>query len=430
MRRLHAVLALALVVIIPTSATAAEKATPLGQSVPINTTLPSISGQALSGQALSASPGDWTGPAPTYAYQWQRCDTGGSACAPVSSATSTTYVLAAADVGTTMRVVVTVSNKNGSAIATSNATGVIGSSSLATSSAGTTRATTTTTPPVSPIATETTATTTTTSTSIATATAPLYVGDWETGDTSQWDWGVQCSNAGEPDAYYATRGSLYIATDTVAQGRYAGRFDLPPDATTSTSCEVLRKRALALGTDDWYGMEVYFPSNWQEPSSAFWGMAIAQFNYEALTGPPVGLFAHRDHINLVVWSGHCVYGGYCQYRTGNDDDTQGTFGYALRIVPVGSLAPGWQQFVVHVHWAKDSSGLVEGWWRPRGGNWTKTITWGGYPTTQWTDTQPADTNYVTSDKIGAYRGPASFPLTIHHDGFCVATSFGGAAGCL
>jgi hypothetical protein len=430
MRRLQAGLVLALVSIISPSATAAEKATPPGQSAPINTELPSIIGDPLSGKTLTASAGVWAGPAQTYAHQWQRCNADGSACAPVSNSTTTSFVLGDADVGGTIRVVVTATNKNGSTIATSDAIGVVASSSLATGGGGGGGGGTG--PGESTIGTTdiTTTTTTTTTTPTTPTTPPLFVGDWETGDISQWTWGAQCHNTGETDAYYATRGNLYVVADTPAQGRYAGRFDLPADTTTSTSCEVLRKRTLALGTDDWYGMEVYFPSNWQEPSSAFWGMAIAQFNYQALTGPPVGLFAHRDHVNLVVWSGRCVYGGYCQYRTGNDDDTQGTFGHALRIVPVGSLTPGWQQFVVHVRWAKDSSGLVEGWWRPRGGSWTKTVTWSGYPTVQWTDTHPADTNDTTSDKIGAYRGAASFPITIHHDAFCVATSFGAAAGCL
>jgi hypothetical protein len=133
-------------------------------------------------------------------------------------------------------------------------------------------------------------------------------------------------------------------------------------------------------------------------------------------------------VNLNIESGFCNAGA-CQYNTGNDN--QGTLPYTLRIVPVGTRLGGtWQQFIVHVHHAADASGLVQGWWRPRGGTWDKTVDWGGYPTVQWTSTQPIDTNYGTVDKIGAYRGPSTFPISIWQDGFCVATSFSAAASCL
>ena len=73
---------------------------------PVNTVLPVISGTAQAGQVLSASTGSWTGtPTITYAYQWQRCNTGGAGCANVSGATSPTYPLASGDIGSTIRVV-------------------------------------------------------------------------------------------------------------------------------------------------------------------------------------------------------------------------------------------------------------------------------------------------------------------------------------
>ena len=146
----------------------------------------------------------------------------------------------------------------------------------------------------------------------------------------------------------------------------------------------------------------------------------------------MGLYAHADHVNVGVESGLCPR-GECQYNTGNDASptNQGTLGYTLRIVPVGTrLAGTWQQFIVHVHHAADSSGLVQGWWRPRGGTWKQTVNWGGYPTVQWTSTQPVDTNRGTTDKIGAYRGESTFPISIWQDGFCVATSFSAAESCL
>jgi PKD repeat protein len=99
-------------------------------SAPVNTSPPTISGTAQSGQTLTANPGTWTGTQPiSYGYQWQRCDSGGANCAPISGATTSTYVVGSGDVGSTLRVAVTATNSVGSATATSNATAVVQSAS-------------------------------------------------------------------------------------------------------------------------------------------------------------------------------------------------------------------------------------------------------------------------------------------------------------
>src|SRR4051812_16335448 len=75
---------------------------------PTNTAAPTISGTPTVGQTLTASPGSWTSDTtPTYAYQWQRCDSAGNNCAAVTGATAQTYVVQSADVGKTLRVTVT-----------------------------------------------------------------------------------------------------------------------------------------------------------------------------------------------------------------------------------------------------------------------------------------------------------------------------------
>src|SRR5215216_2392129 len=95
-------------------------------SPPVNTSPPTISGTPQDGQTLTAAPGSWSGTQPiTYADQWQRCDSSGANCAPVSGATSPTYAVTGADVGSRLRVVVTASNSAGSASATSAATTVV-----------------------------------------------------------------------------------------------------------------------------------------------------------------------------------------------------------------------------------------------------------------------------------------------------------------
>ncbi len=93
---------------------------------PVNTVAPSISGTTTDRSVLTASPGTWTGaPAPTYTYQWRRCNAAGASCVDIPAATSATYTLTAADVGSTIRVVVTGTSTAGTATATAPQTAVV-----------------------------------------------------------------------------------------------------------------------------------------------------------------------------------------------------------------------------------------------------------------------------------------------------------------
>ena len=109
---------------------AASSAAAPGKATPKNTTPPAITGSAAVGAQLSASPGAWTGPSPTFSFSWQRCDASGGACASLG-ANASTYTAASGDAGTTLRVVVVATNKNGSAAATSAQTAVVQSGAAA-----------------------------------------------------------------------------------------------------------------------------------------------------------------------------------------------------------------------------------------------------------------------------------------------------------
>jgi hypothetical protein len=112
-----------------TAAVVAAIAVPLGQAVaqvaPANTAEPTISGSAVTGQQLTATNGSWSGAPSSFSYQWLRCDTAGANCAPVSSATASSYTLADADVDRRMRVRVTATNADGSTSVQSNATDTV-----------------------------------------------------------------------------------------------------------------------------------------------------------------------------------------------------------------------------------------------------------------------------------------------------------------
>lgn len=110
------------------SATEASNATELvtaAQTGPPNTQPPSISGQTVVGQTLTANPGQWTGTGITFAYAWSRCNAAGAQCADIPGATGTSYTLVAGDAGRTLRVEVTATNATGSAAATSAQTAVV-----------------------------------------------------------------------------------------------------------------------------------------------------------------------------------------------------------------------------------------------------------------------------------------------------------------
>jgi hypothetical protein len=100
---------------------AGSKATP-----PSNTSPPTISGTDRKGETLHADPGSWTGSQPIqFAYRWQRCNQNGANCSNISGATHRDYVLGSADVGRTVRVVVTASNSAGQSTAASSPSAVI-----------------------------------------------------------------------------------------------------------------------------------------------------------------------------------------------------------------------------------------------------------------------------------------------------------------
>ena len=100
-----------------TSAASAASNSITTYSAPANTVAPAVTGTATRGQTLSSTTGTWTGvPTPTFTYQWQRVTTN------IASATSSTYVLVTADVGNTIRCVVTATNTVSAISANSNAT--------------------------------------------------------------------------------------------------------------------------------------------------------------------------------------------------------------------------------------------------------------------------------------------------------------------
>jgi PKD domain/Carboxypeptidase regulatory-like domain len=73
-------------------------------AAPVNTSPPTIVGEAQNGLTLIEQNGSWTNEPTAYRYQWLRCDGGGDECNPIAGAVDPTYRLIGADIGQTVEV--------------------------------------------------------------------------------------------------------------------------------------------------------------------------------------------------------------------------------------------------------------------------------------------------------------------------------------
>lgn len=97
--------------------------------VPQNTSLPTISGNPIIGQTLTASTGSWTpSSGVTFTFLWGRCNSSGGGCGNIGGAHSQTYVPTSSDAGHTLIVYVTGNNGAGATTVHSNPTGIVVSS--------------------------------------------------------------------------------------------------------------------------------------------------------------------------------------------------------------------------------------------------------------------------------------------------------------
>lgn len=133
--------------LIGSSSATSSPTEPVVTTGPVATKAPSISGNAVKGQTLSADPGVWDdqGAPVSFGYQWSRCDADGENCSPIGGATAPTYLLGSADVGGTIYVTVTATDaSNKQNTADSDVTAVVTATPAAVSTGGSTASTATT----------------------------------------------------------------------------------------------------------------------------------------------------------------------------------------------------------------------------------------------------------------------------------------------
>jgi hypothetical protein len=94
---------------------------------PLNLAAPTISGIVLPGQTLTANDGTWAGtPTIAFTYQWLSCSLLGGGCSEIAGATEPTYTVGSGEIGDSFEVIVTATNAQGNAAATSPETSITG----------------------------------------------------------------------------------------------------------------------------------------------------------------------------------------------------------------------------------------------------------------------------------------------------------------
>jgi hypothetical protein len=265
------------------------------------------------------------------------------------------------------------------------------------------------------------------------------MGNFETGSISQWlpnSGGAQCANYGVPSANYHARGTFSLDSSVVGDGQLSGRVDLPPTAApyTTSVCELLHSVPLGLGSDEYYGFMFYVPVGWDTGTNAFWGVQVAQFHFTNVWGSPVAYQLHDDHLTLALETGSCDAVGTanpsCDWRS-QADLAGGPNLPGYYVIPPGSMPQGhWYETIMHVHWAADSTGQIQTWFRQKGQSaWTQSVDLAGYPTVLWDRTAGCCATGAV-DKVGAYRGPSSVPVSVWFDDVSEGSGFASVAGSM
>jgi hypothetical protein len=99
---------------------------------------PTVTGTAEQGDTLSVGNGTWNNGPTQYSYAWEDCNGAGSDCAAITGATSSSYELSAADIGSTIVCVVTATGPGGSTPVSTKKTALVTASPIPVASQPTT----------------------------------------------------------------------------------------------------------------------------------------------------------------------------------------------------------------------------------------------------------------------------------------------------
>jgi hypothetical protein len=253
-----------------------------------------------------------------------------------------------------------------------------------------------------------------------------FIGNFESGLTPWTSTGgaAQCANHGVASGGTHYRGTLTMDSTTVGQGAVSARFDLAAQSTYPLEvCDIITgNMPNTLGADGYYGLMVYAPAGF---SIGGFGDVIVGLHFVNVYAAPIELVLQTNRVDLTLETGACTSTG-CHYRNGSGCSASSTVTCLgpQAAVPAGSFSGGtWYEIITHVHWAADSTGAVQTWYRVKGtSTWTATANYSGIPTEQWTSNSSC---CVTSydDEYSSYTSQLSSPLTIWLDNITNGPSF-------
>ena len=276
-----------------------------------------------------------------------------------------------------------------------------------------------------------------TATSTGTSTGLTFNGIFANG-VAPWNstgGGAQCANYGQVSQSPRLRGDLYIDSTNLVNGGASGHFYLPTDTNRTTypleACDLtMGKVPNVLPDDEYYGLSFYIPPGWTIGNKAFYGVNIYELHFQAIWGAPITLQLHPDHVTLAVQTGACYPVGSatpgCAYRS-NADNPKCPIGWFTCLpgyyaIPPGALVQGkWNEILIHAHWAKDSTGSVQTWYRVKGSTtWTQSANIGGFPSVQW-NMYGVTASWYTNE-LEAYTAALNSPLDLWLDSQAISPS--------
>jgi hypothetical protein len=355
-------------------------AVPPGQQPPSNVVPPSISGTAALGRVLTASPGTWNGNGIGFAYQWQRCSPGTTACASVSGAVATTHTVVSGDAGYALRVLVTATNKNGSAQAVSGQTATVA-------------------PPPAPAPT----TTTTTTTTAPAVSGTVYFNGRAKNMTTLYS--TSSTNYGQSptvwDCLCFLNNDIALASDARYGKVYATRAGVGSHSAWYTpgpgiaAAEISKRRPNDLGKWDWFAQGYKVSGGF---SSQIGFIVLTQFGYPTLSSPPLGIYMGYTNgvLNFQLFRNAGLLTNRCGWYCGQVLEQP-----SFLPVPLGK----WVDIIVGVKWANDSTGEIRVYTRTEGqSDFTLRLTRSGTPTWQYGTTSYGTVNANGTNTSGQQVG--------------------------
>ena len=216
-------------------------------------------------------------------------------------------------------------------------------------------------------------------------------GDYETGDFSQWDCGVQEKVAGRAS----------IVTSPVRQGKYAARYEVRPGDTNVAGSgngertEALSCRSPQDGEEQWWGWSTMFASDFSASKST-WN-SFTQWHNSGTSGGTLGFVVVGKELRFQSFGGNPSSPAFRSCKIA--DRTNGK----------------WYDFVFHVKWSSSANvGFAEVWV-----NGTKVVELMNTPTLY--------TGQGVYPKQGYYRQGQPNVGVIYYDGMRQGTSFADVA---